>query len=231
VRVVVLLAARDEAARIAATLAGVRAAFPGAAVWVADDGSRDATARIAGASGALVVRSPRHVGKGGAMTAAARAALAHERRDARGGGGARAVFVLCDADLAASARELAPLADAVAGGRADVAVAAFARRLGGGLGVALGFARWAVRRRCGVRLRAPISGQRALSADALAQALPFAEGFGMELGMTLDVLRAGRRVLELELELEHRASGRTPAGFAHRARQLADFVRAYAARA
>jgi hypothetical protein len=60
--------------------------------------------------------------------------------------------------------------------------------------------------------------------------LPFAHGFGMELGITIDAVRAGHRVVEIELDLSHRASGRTLAGFAHRAGQLADFVRAYLAR-
>jgi hypothetical protein len=60
--------------------------------------------------------------------------------------------------------------------------------------------------------------------------LPFAGGFGMEVGMTIDAVRAGHRVLEVALDLTHRATGRTPAGFAHRARQLVDFARAYAAR-
>jgi hypothetical protein len=64
----------------------------------------------------------------------------------------------------------------------------------------------------------------------LAELLPFAGGFGMELGMTVDAVRAGRRVLELELDLEHHATRRTPAGFAHRARQLRDCARAYRAR-
>jgi hypothetical protein len=35
---------------------------------------------------------------------------------------------------------------------------------------------------------------------------------------------------EVELDLAHRASGRTLAGFAHRGRQLVDFVRVYRAR-
>jgi hypothetical protein len=52
----------------------------------------------------------------------------------------------------------------------------------------------------------------------------------MEVGMTIDAVRRGHRLIELELDLEHRASGRTLAGFAHRARQLADIVRAYARR-
>ena len=94
----------------------------------------------------------------------------------------------------------------------------------------VGFARFAIRRRCGLRTRAPISGQRALRADVLPDVLPFARGFGMELGMTIDAARAGHRVLELELDLSHRASARTPSGFLHRGRQLADFIRAYIAR-
>jgi hypothetical protein len=120
--------------------------------------------------------------------------------------------------------------EAVRRGEADLAVAAFRNRLGGGFGIALGFARWAIRRRCGLEARAPMSGQRALRAGVLSELLPFAPGFGMELAMTIDAARAGHRVIELELDLTHRASGRTPAGFVHRARQLRDVVRAYVAR-
>jgi hypothetical protein len=102
--------------------------------------------------------------------------------------------------------------------------------VGGGFGLALGFARWAIRRRCGLQTAAPISGQRALSSQALRDVLPFAHGFGMEIGMTVDAVRAGHRVVEIELELSHRAGGRTLAGFAHRGAQLLDFARAYLAR-
>jgi glycosyltransferase involved in cell wall biosynthesis len=225
----VLVAAHNEADRLGATLAAIARAFGAAPVWVADDGSRDGTAEIARAAGAQVVRSERVIGKGAAVTAAARAALALSPtpRDGEAGG----VFVLCDGDLAGSADRLGALADPVARGEADVAVAVFRRRVGGGVGLALGFARWAIRARCGLETRAPISGQRALSERALRDVLPFAAGYGMEIGMTIDAVRAGARVLELELDLEHRASGRTIAGFLHRGRQLLDFARAYRSRA
>ena len=225
-RVRILVAAHNEADRLGATLAALARAFPGAPVWVADDGSRDATAAVARSAGARVVRSERAIGKGGAVTAAAHAAL----RDAGAEDDAGAVFVLCDGDLTDSAGELVALADSVARGEADLAIAAFATRVGGGLGLALGFARWAIRARCGLQTRAPISGQRALSGAALAHVLPFASGYGMEVGMTIDAVRAGERVVELELELSHRASGRTPAGFLHRGRQLVDFARVYRSR-
>lgn len=223
------MAARNEAERIGATLAALARAFPGAPIWVADDGSSDATPQIAREAGALVVSSAPMIGKGAAVTRAAREAL-RQARSSTGEPPHQSIFVLCDGDLADSASELGALADAVARGEADLAVAAFARRLGGGLGLALGFARWAIRRRCGLVANAPISGQRALSERALADVLPFARGYGMEIGMTIDAVRAGHRVIEIELDLSHRTSGRTCAGFVHRARQLVDFVRVYLSR-
>ncbi|MGA2455879.1 MAG: glycosyltransferase [Solirubrobacteraceae bacterium] len=231
-----VVAAHDEADRIAATLAALASAFPGAPIWVADDGSRDATAEIARAAGARVVRSERVIGKGAAVTRAAREALQHAHMTAHEPAATtrdpdhRSIFVLCDGDLGDSAAALSALADAVAHGDADVAVAAFAKRVGGGVGLALGFARWAIRRRCGLRTNAPISGQRALSERALQDVLPFAHGFGMEIGITIDAVRAGHRLVEIELDLAHRATGRTLAGFVHRGRQLIDFVRVYIAR-
>jgi glycosyltransferase involved in cell wall biosynthesis len=247
----VIVAAYNEADRIAATLAALARAFPGAEVWVADDGSADATAEIARAAGARVVRSERMIGKGEAVTWAARDAL--REASSRASEPARAnsaseeyadrvsapsvdvgdggpIFLLCDGDLGESAASLAPLVDAVRRDEGDLAVARFARRVGGGVGLAVGFARFAIRRRCGLHARAPISGQRALRAHALERTLPFAHGFGMEIGMTIDAARAGLRVVEVELDLTHRATGRTLGGFLHRGRQLLDFVRVYLAR-
>jgi glycosyltransferase involved in cell wall biosynthesis len=225
----VILTAYNEAPRIGATLDALADAFPGAAVWVADDGSTDATPLLAREAGARVVRSERVIGKGAAATQAAWDAL-HDACAADRDRKQKSIFVLCDADLGASALELGALADAVRRGETDVAVAAFATRVGGGVGLAVAFARWAIRRRCGLSLRAPISGQRALHASALEDVLPFAAGFGMEIGMTIDAARAGHRVTEIELDLSHRATGRTLPGFLHRGRQLVDFVRVYLAR-
>ncbi len=220
----VIVTAHNEADRLPATLAALAATFPGARVLVADDGSTDGSAEVAAAHGAEVVRSERNVGKGGAATLAAQRLLplATEAEPP--------VVLLCDGDLAASADALAQLVEEVREGRADLAVAAFARRVGGGFGWALGFARWAIRRRCGYEAGAPISGQRALRADVLPAVVPFAPRFGMEIGMTIDAVRAGFRVREVELPLAHRVTGRTLRGFVHRGRQLVDFVAVWWAR-
>ena len=218
----VIIAARNEADRVGETVAALRAEFPAAAIWVADDASTDGTAEVAMIAGAQVVSRGRPHGKGANVTAAAQAALSADP--------VPSLVLLCDGDLGASAGRLAPLVAAVERGECDLAVAAFSRRVGGGFGLALGFAQRAIRRLCGAETQAPISGQRALRVETLRATLPFAQGFGMEIGMTVDAVRAGYRLGEYELDLEHRASGRSLAGFRHRALQLADFVRVYASR-
>jgi glycosyltransferase involved in cell wall biosynthesis len=220
---VVIVTARNEADRIADTVRSVADAFPGARVLVVDGGSTDDTAELAGAAGADLVRAGAHGGKGHSMTTAARRALDD-------GNARERIFVFCDGDLGASAARLGPLAEAVHSGRCDLAVAAFARKQGGGLGVAVGFARRAIRSLTGLELRAPISGQRAMRGATLERLLPFANGFGVEIGMTVDAVHAGLRLEEVEIDLEHRATGRNAAGFMHRARQLAHFVRVYLSR-
>jgi glycosyltransferase involved in cell wall biosynthesis len=214
----VLVTVRNEAERLPAALAALAGALPGARVVVADDASTDATSAVARAAGADVVRARRRLGKGGAATLGARALLA--------GSPPPQLVLLCDGDLGASAAALAALPALVERGEADLVVAAFARREGGGggVGIARGAARLAVARTTGLRTRAPLSGQRALRAAHLHALLPFARGFGMEVGMTIDAHRAGLRLAELELPLEHRRTGRSPTGFAHRGHQLLDVL-------
>ena len=219
----VLVIARDEADRITETVRAASDAFPGARVVVADGGSVDGTATAAAAAGAELMRLGTHDGKGGSATLAARRLLAEDGSD-------EWLFVLCDGDLGRSAGALGPLAGAIEAGECDLAVAAFATKRGGGFGLAVGFSRWAIRSLTGLELRAPISGQRAMRGTTLRRLLPFAPGFGMETAMTIDAARAGLAVSEVELELEHRATGRTVSGFVHRGRQLLSFARVYASR-
>jgi len=214
-----IVAARNEADRIGATVRALRGTFPGARIWVADDASEDGTAEAALAAGAEVVSRGRPHGKGANVSAAAEAALSVPDPPR--------LVLLCDGDLGASAARLAPLVEAVRRDECDLAVAAFSRKVGGGFGLAVGFARWAIRRRCGLETGAPISGQRAMRVEVLRATLPFAPAYGMEVGMTVDAVRAGYRLSEYELDLEHRATGRSLAGFAHRGRQLRDFARVY----
>jgi hypothetical protein len=197
----ILIAARDEEAKIGETISALRRELPEAAVIVADDGSRDRTAVVAEAAGARVVRLPRR-GKGQALTLAEREAAAGP-------------LLLCDADVRGA---LAPL---LASG-ADLAVAAFSERQGGGFGIAKRMTRALIRMSTGFEPREPLSGQRALSERARRVCFPLAAGFGCEIRMTVDALGAGLTIHEVELVLGHRTTGRDLAGFGHRGRQLLD---------
>ena len=219
---VAIVAARNEAESVGATLAALAGAMPGVELWLADDASGDGTSELAMAAGATVVSRRRPHGKGANVTAAAEAML--------GAGPEPDVVLLCDADLGESATALTRLTEAVEAGECDLAIAAFTQRVGGGFGVALGFARFAIRRLCGAEPAAPISGQRAMTGSLLRELLPFADGYGMEIGITVDAARSGGRFGEYQLDLRHRATGRTLGGFAHRAAQLRDFAKVYLSR-
>ena len=199
----ILVAARDEEARIERTVRALSIAFPAATIVVADDGSHDGTAAAGRRAGAHVVSLPR-LGKGQALTLA-------ERESPPGR------LLLADADLDG---DMMPLLEEPA----DLAVAAFAESPGGGLGIAKRTARLLVRARSGFHAREPLSGQRVLSSAAREACFPLAPGFGCEVRMTIDAVRAGLEVRERELPLRHRATGRDAAGFLHRGRQLVDAV-------
>jgi glucosyl-3-phosphoglycerate synthase len=204
--VAVLVAARDEESRIGATVAALREQFPGAEVIVADDGSRDRTADEAERAGARVLRLSRR-GKGQALALAEQAAAAGP-------------LVLCDADLSG---DLRPLVE----GRADLVIASFAEKQGGGFGLVKRTARRLLRLTTGRELHEPLSGQRAVSEEARRACFPVAGGFGCDARMTHDAVANGLELEEVVLPLRHRVTGRDLPGFAHRARQLSDVVLAF----
>jgi hypothetical protein len=101
----------------------------------------------------------------------------------------------------------------------------------GGFGLVRSCARAAVRAVSGFDPRAPLSGQRAITAECLRACRPIASGFGAEVGLTIDAVRMGFRVVEIPVEVRHRYTRKDVAGFIHRGRQGLDALRAVAPRA
>jgi hypothetical protein len=154
-----------------------------------------------------VLRLP-YRGKGHALTLAERSAP-------------EGPILLCDADLTG---DLRPLVES----GADLAIAAFAVRQGGGFGIVKRTARALIRLRCRLETREPISGQRSLSPAAREATFPLTPGFaGCEARMTVDAVNSGLTIEEVELDLRHRATGRDASGFLHRGKQLVHLLLAF----
>jgi hypothetical protein len=226
--VAVIIAARNEADRIEATVRAAAGINGIALVIVVDDGSTDATAAAARRAGAAVVRHARNRGKGAAMETGAEAARLLDRREHRDH--PRHLLFL-DADLAGTAALAGPLTDPVLAGTADMTIAVFTTTVKlGGHGLVVGLSGAGIRRATGWRPAQPLNGQRCLTRAAFEAARPLAHGWGVETGLTIDLLRQGLRVTEVEVDLAHRATGTGLRAQLHRAHQLADVARALAAR-
>jgi glycosyltransferase involved in cell wall biosynthesis len=201
-------------------------------VIVVDDGSADDTAKLAGDAGAMVVRHSRGRGKSAAMETGAEAVRLVEATAAPGAVGRARHLLFLDADLGASAAEAGPLIEPVRAGDADMTIAVFTDRVRqGGHGFVVGLSGAGIERATGWRPAQPLNGQRCLTRAAFELARPLAAGFGVETALTIDLLKLGMRVTEVEVPLAHRATGNDWHSQVHRARQFADVARALTVRA
>jgi glycosyltransferase involved in cell wall biosynthesis len=226
--VAVVIPARNEARRIAAT---VRAAYQIDGVdlvVVADDGSTDRTRDVATHEGAVVVSHYRPQGKAAAMVLGACAVDAVDAHE----GGVRRHLLFLDADLGDSAGAAAALVGPVREGRADMTIAVLPPQpaAGGGHGFVVRLSRRGVMRLAGFEPTQPLSGQRCLTRAAFDAARPLAPGFGVETGLTIDLIRKGLRVVEVPVPLRHRVTGRDVRAQWHRAVQYVHVARALAVR-
>jgi len=202
--VVLVLPARDEAARIGAVIDRLPAEVLGhpTRCLVVDDGSTDDTVEVATSRGAIVVKHGSSRGLGAAVRTGLRAAVGLDP----------AAVAFCDADGEYDPAALADLVAPLAAGRADYVVGSrFTgsigrmlphRRLGNGL-LTLGLR---------VVARQPItdgqSGYRALSARAAA-ACEIAHDYNYAQVLTLDVLARGFRYEEVPITYSFRQGGRS----------------------
>ncbi|MBN1460519.1 MAG: glycosyltransferase family 2 protein [Armatimonadetes bacterium] len=208
----VIIPAFNAADTVGATVSSARSIPEVAQVIVVDDGSSDDTASASAAAGAdQIVRFPANKGKGAALAAGV-AAAAHPR------------LLFLDADLGASASHAAALL-AAAPDPEQMSVAVFPSLPGGGgLGLAMGLARFTLRLLSGLQPSAPMSGQRALSRE-LVRHVGLAPRFGVEVALTVEAALAGATIQEIPVPLEHARTGRSLAGFIHRGRQFLDILR------
>lgn len=207
----VLIPAFNEETKIAETIRAAQR-IPGVdRIIVVDDGSTDQTALRAEQGGAVVIKAKKNRGKGGALNLGLPAVTGE-------------YLLLLDADLGASAFDGKKLIEALRKGQADLLIGRFpARKRKSGLGLVLLFARWIIKQITGLTFSAPLSGQRALNRKALeALGGRFAEGFGVEVAMIIDLARKGLVIKEIPVTMTHRQTTKNLSGFFHRGRQFLD---------
>jgi glycosyltransferase involved in cell wall biosynthesis len=182
----------------------IRAADPTFQILVVDDCSADATAAVALAHGAQVIRLPFNLGIGGAVQTGYRYADEHGFD----------VAVQIDGDGQHDPRELAALITPILCGEADLTVGSrfagagsyrppFLRRLGIGL-----FARM-ISRVVGQRVTDTTSGFRAANRRAITL---FAHDYPHdypEVETTVLVVKQRLRLVEVPVEMRHRETGRS----------------------
>lgn len=227
-----IIPAKNEDEHIAATVQSVTGLAGVATVIVTDDGSTDDTGNHAGAAGAVVVRHERSRGKAAAIESGVNALGVLEQRDGRPEAD---VLLLLDADLADTAANAEALIAPVCDRHAALAIGVSADQsspagTAAGTGIVLSTARRGIAELCGFDASTPLSGQRCLTRRAFELASPMASGFGMEVGMTIDIVRAGLSVVEVGVDLPDHATDTDLSGQLHRARQLRDVTRALTAR-
>ncbi|MHB9094450.1 MAG: glycosyltransferase family 2 protein [Eubacteriales bacterium] len=217
-KVSILIPAHNEEKYIAETIAAVSKLPEVNEIIVVDDASVDDTARLAVAAGALVISLPENLGKGGALNKG----LSSVDGD---------IIALVDGDLGATAREISRLIAPVLAGEVDMTIAKFPRaRKKGGFGLVKGLARKGIKFFTGIEVLAPLSGQRVMKRKVIEALGGFESGYGVEVGMTIDVIRRGFSIREVEVNMTHAETGRDLRGFLHRGKQFAHVARVLARR-
>ena len=188
-------------------------------VVVVSDGSTDGTEEEARRAGARILVTARAVGKGAALEAAVDRSQPAD------------VYLFLDGDLGESAGRGAAILEMVVAGRADLAIGVLPwEPRHGGFRLVKRFAAAVIERLAAFRAREPLSGQRAVTREVLEAVRPLAPGFAVEVAMTIDAVRAGFRVVEVPVEMQHDPTGRDLAGFIHRGKQGLAVLRAATSR-
>lgn len=208
----VIIPAYNESDRILKTLDGIANIDEIDEIVVVDDGSNDNTLDLLGSyklDKLIVKGQPSNQGKGKAL-----------ERGLKSINPKSEVVVFLDGDVIETSSEVVKIIRPVVDGECDVAIARFRpAKKKGGMGFVKRLAKESVFKMTGVELNATISGQRAFKREVIERFDSIPDGYGVEVGMTIDILKWGYRVKEVIVDMTHNETGRDLSGFIHRGKQ------------
>jgi len=202
----VIIPAYNEEERILETLSTLQGKEWIHQIIVVDDGSSDQTVAIAKQFTPFVYQHASNQGKAEAMLTGASKAES-------------SILLFLDADLGKSAAKAKELITPLWQDHADMTVASFPPALNSGFGIVKRLAILAIYLQTGKKLTAPLSGQRAIKKELFKSSYRGDHGFGIEVGLSIDFIKAGHRLLEIPIAFSHREMGKTFKGFLHRMKQ------------
>ncbi len=201
-RIAAIVPAYNEARSLPRVAEALRTRGPGCDVCVVDDGSTDATARVAASLGFTVLRLPMNLGIGGAVQAGY--LWAFER--------GYDVAVQIDGDGQHDPGYVDALLAPIREGKADLVLGSRFLSEGGYRSTRLRragitYLSWFLRLRCGARVTDPTSGFRAANRDAIALFARYYPSDYPEPEAVALARRAGLRVAEIPVEMRDREHG------------------------
>ena len=190
-QVAVVIPAYQAAATIRDVMTGTQATLPSAQIIVVDDGSTDGTGDEGRGTGVTLITHPRNRGKGAALRSGIREATA------RGA----AVVVTIDADAQHPPEEIPRLLQPILEGRSDLVLGA--RKRDRAMPVSRRFTNWLsatlASRIGGQPVRDAQTGFRAFTRVVAERVHPAGDRYEYEANFLLDALRAGFRVVSIDV--------------------------------
>lgn len=208
----IIIPAYNEANKIKDTLENIIDIKEINEIVVVDDGSSDNTVEIASNvknDKIKIFKLDKNRGKGYALNYGLKSAMKNAD-----------IIGFLDGDLGSSSSEVQKLITPILNDEADVTIAKFPpAKKKGGLGFVKGLAKESVLEITGIELEATLSGQRIFKKEVLEKfdEIPF--GYGVEVGMTIDILKYGYKIKEVLVNMTHSETGRDLKGFIHRGKQ------------
>jgi len=216
-RVSIIIPVFNEEERIARTIkglidAGIKCLGE---IIIVDDGSTDKTRdeiNSLGLGSIIYIRLNRNYGKGAAL----RKGLEISRYP---------IIAFLDGDLGDTSKEIIKLIEPVYKNKADVSIAVFPTpSTKGGFGILKKVSRLGVWVLTNRYMENPICGQRVFKKSVFSN-IEIPDRFGVEIGMTIDILNQGFKVWEVPVQMSHRETKRDLQGCVHRGKELIDVLR------
>lgn len=209
-RIVAVIPAYNEENTIENTINALKKISLVDDIVVVDDGSSDNTWNIINEMNIQAIRLNENHGKGYAIKEALK------KIDFN-------YLVLVDGDLGETSSEIEKLIYPVIENVVDVSIAKFPQpKKKGGFGFVKKLARYGVYKYTGTKINTSLSGQRVYNKKVIDNMCYIPDRFGVEVAMTVETLRMGYTVGEIDVNMSHRETGRSIRDFIHRGKQFLD---------